>query len=572
MKISQISQLNKVSVSKTNKENNFNYISSYNSANTINDKIIFTSKNVVENLIITDVNNYIVKNYNNFSNNLKRLVDKTVIISKLDTSKTAQHIIENKELNSYIKFEIGEKYKDIKSGFIVGKTGFYATLEVPTEKGIYSIIIPENSEIQTGDGLHVINAKKPADDKGLLSFKGKTATVNAYYRPEKTINGIKKFIDMTQNSPIFKNISKATKDYSEKFHPYILAGGFGSRLEAISYGRGDNKPSTATPIKDWNLVNFSLLNLFQANLFDKETDVNYVIQTEANSAVGCFITTLGYKIGMTPDGLDLIKEGESVLPPNKAVVILPSDNITDVNLSEALDAYMQSNNVGMMVVGVPDYRCYGGLIRYNENDEIKEFITKPSAELLAKGDDYIYYTDQNGEKQPLIDSNGYKTSLGNAFIYLINPEILDSITDIYRNKIKTAYKELMDTKGSVKTMTDEEYLKVIESFWDREIIPQLVELSNKGELKNKNGDDLKILTHRAMNTYWSDVGEYSSYYTTIKNAAREDAYVSLPEPIKQELRKNIQDNVIFNVDVKDEFNKMLGQGFVKGNIIVIPKD
>ena len=49
---------------------------------------------------------------------------------------------------------------------------------------------------------------------------------------------------MTEYPEFSKAIQKNDKDYSEYFHPYILAGGFGSRLEAVSHLRDDNKPST----------------------------------------------------------------------------------------------------------------------------------------------------------------------------------------------------------------------------------------------------------------------------------------------------------------------------------------
>ena len=88
----------------------------------------------------------------------------------------------------------------------------------------------------------------------------------------------------------------------------------------------------------------------------------------------------------------------------------------------------------------------------------------------------------------------------------------------------------------------------------------------------QKGENLNVVVHKAMNTYYSDVGECSSYITTMKNVARKDAYLNIPSSIKKEIRNNVKDNVIFNVDVKDDFNKLLGDGYVKGNIIVIPKD
>lgn len=533
------------------------------------DTVSFSGQKVIESLIIEDLNNFNIQDYDRsaFSKKLNNIVSELEILEINDGEKNKLSIIKAPE-NKVVRIQTNDKHKDIKTGFIVGKAGLYATLEVPSPKGNYVVIIPENGKLKTEDGLFV---KVTGPKEGQLSFTGSTCTVNAFYKPDKTIESIKDFIEMTQNSDMFKNIEKSNFDYSKYFHPYLLAGGFGSRLEAISYSRSDNKPSTSTPIKNWNLVNFSLLNLYQANLLNKNTDIDFCVQNEANSAVGCFITTLGQKIAMTPNGLDLVKDGKSIVPKNKHIIIMPSDNITDIKLSDALDAYMKTPNAGMMVVGVPDYRCYGGLILHNNKNEIEHFITKPSKDLLDTGIGLIKYKDDCGQEKILRDGDGMATSLGNAFIYIINPDILDDITDIYRDKIRTAYKNLMSKKVDNQEMTKEEYLKVIECLWDREIIPKLVEMSKDGELKDKEGNDLKVVTYRATDASWSDVGEYSSYYKTMKNVAKDDSFVNMPKVIKNSVKENILDNVIFNIDVKDDFKKFIGNGYVEGNVMVVPK-
>ncbi len=534
------------------------------------DTVSFNAKKVVENLIVEDLSKFDLTDCNttNYSEKLKKIVEDLDISTYKGKNGRKIYTVYNKT-NEILKIETNNKHRNIKPGFVIGKSGMYATLEVPSSKGKYLVILPQGSRLRTEDGLSL---KVTGNKKSNLSFTGSTCTVNAFYKPEKTIESINDFIKMTENSEIFDGINKSEYNYSEYFHPYLLAGGFGSRLEAISYSRNDNKPSTSTPIPNWNLVDFSLLNLYQANLLDKNTDIDFCVQKEANSAVGCFITTLGYKIGVTDEGIDLIKDGKSIVPENKHIIIMPSDNITDVNLTKVLDAYLKTNNAGMMVVGVPDYRCYGGLILHNDKNEIEKFITKPSAELLDTGLGRIKYKDADGNEKVLTDGDGLPTSLGNAFIYIINPDILDTITDIYRNKIRTSYKDLMASKTSYPTMNKEEYLKVIESFWDREIIPQLVEMSKSGQLKDKNGNELKVVTHESIDADWSDVGEYSSYYKTIKNLAKDDCFVNMPAPIKQAVKNNISGNVIFNVDVKDEFEKFIGDGFVRGNIVVVPKN
>ncbi len=562
-------------IAQNNQKGNFRIVRN----NTVmpKDTVEFKSNsNVIENLIVSDLRNYhyYLKDMDRFSSNLKRLGHAVSVYNSTENGITS-YTVKNPELNSVIKIDIDEKrYKNVKPGFILGKTGFYATLEVTEKNGDnYIIEVFENSEFNNKKGLKVVNKKMDTP-----TFTGEkkepTTTINAYYKSEKTIKSIQRFFKLFKDSPLFKSITKTDKPYYEDFHPYLLAGGFGSRIEALSYGREDNKPSTATPVKGMDLMHFSLLNLYQANLLPKSTDdVDFVIQDEANSAVGCVITTLGYKIKNNLDGVDLVKDGKSVLPKDKAVIILPSDNVIDINLPEVLDDYIKTKNVGMMIVGVPDYRCYGGLIKADKDNNIKEFLYKPSLETIQANDDFLYKTNANGEKEFLRDKNGRKTALSNAFIYIINPEIVDTIATIYRNKIRNAYETLIWDKGGVKKpITREEYLKVIECLWDREIIPKLVEMSNEGKLKNKKGENLNVVVHKAMDTDYSDVGECSSYIATMRNLAKDDAYLNIPKSIKEEVREHVQDNIIFNADVKKEFNELLGDGYTKGNIVVIPKD
>ena len=98
------------------------------------------------------------------------------------------------------------------------------------------------------------------------------------------------------------------------------------------------------------------------------------------------------------------------------------------------------------------------------------------------------------------------------------------------------------------------------------------EIRKTRKLKVKDGNEVKSVTNESIDTDWSDVGEYSSYYKTIKNLAKDDCFVNMPAPIKQAVKNNISGNVIFNVDVKDEFEKFIGDGFVRGNIVVVPKN
>ena len=96
-------------------------------------------------------------------------------------------------------------------------------------------------------------------------------------------------------------------------------------------------------------------------------------------------------------------------------------------------------------------------------------------------------------------------------------------------------------------------------------------MSNEGRLKGRDGQDLKVVSYDSLDADWSDVGEYSSYYSTIKNIAKEDSFTKLPKKLKQVVSDNIDKNVIFNADFKEDFKEFLGNGYVNGNVIVVAK-
>lgn len=541
-----------------------------------NDTVEFKSKGSIESFIVRDLANYQKILNNSRAKFDPKLVEKGADMRVHSTIEGGinKYVINNPERNEVIKIDIdSEKYDYIKPGFVIGKTGFIATLEVAWKNGKNFIIeMHPESELHI-DGLDVVHTKLDKLKEG-VAFKGNkaTATINACYKSEKTVKSVQRFYKLIKNPEFFNSIEKTLNSYKEKFHACVLAGGLGSRLEGISYGREDNKPSTSTPFIGMDLMHLSLLNLFQAGLLPESTDdVDFVIQDEATSAVGCVVTTLGYKLLNDLDGVDLIKEGKSILPKDKSLLIVPSDNIIDIDMTKVLDSYLATENAGMMIVGVPDPRCYGGLIKANENNEIQEFLYKPNAEDIEKRDGYIYSVNSAGEKEYLLSDKNEKTALSNAFIYIINPEIIDTIANIYKNSIRTKYqKELWENKAVINNLTDKQYLKVIEAYWDKEIIPELVRLSNNGRLKNGNGDELKVFVYKDLNVDYSDVGECESYLKTVRKVASKDSYKNLPEVIKKGFADNIDDNVIFNTDAKSEFYELLGDGYTKGNVIILP--
>ncbi len=530
--------------------------------------IKFTGKRIVENFIVDDIFNFSFENNENiFSKNLGKII-KELQYSFSKKDNLSQIFTLKKSNEEILKINIPNNHRNYKVGFAIGKGGLYSTLTLQSPKGKYQVILPEGSELKTKDGLYIKVGKKSSNN---ISFKGPSATVNVFYKPEKTKNSISSFL-RKENTNLFKEIKKSNKDYSQFFHPYILAGGFGTRLEILSHQNDDNKPSTPIPIQDWNLIDFNLLNLYQANLFNNNTNINYYMQKASNGPAGCFAGALGYTIHKTDEGLKLIKTNESVVPSDKSTIIMPSDNITDINFSTFLDDYLLKDDIGIMVVGIPVSKDVGGLIIKNEDDTIKQFIENPNdvKNCLEKG--LIQYKDSDGNLKTFKDKEGNDCYLGNAFIHIINPQIHNVIVDIYRKKIQNEYLKLLESNNfNESEIKDEDYLKAIEGLWGRDIIPELIKLSDEGNLKDKNDKNLKVYTFQSLDNDWDDVGNYNKYYTTINKVAKDDGYKNIPKSLKNIIASNISDNIIYNIDVKEDFESFIDGGFVKGNVIIMPK-
>ena len=264
------------------------------------DTVSFSGNNKVEeSLIVDDIKNYDRSEYDftKFSDKLRRDIAGTNLT--ITTQNGIKHYSLSTTEGREIKIDV-DKSKiekgEIVPGFILGKTGVYATLTVnPKSKDSFKILIPENASLETKNGIKAKVVKH--ENKKNPSFTG-DCSVNVYYKRNETEEAVDNFINLSKdkNSKLFKDIKTSDIDYSEEFHPYVLAGGFGSRLEAITHYHNNNKPSAATPIKDWHLLDFSLLNLYQANLINNDTNIKYHIQARANGPVGCFITNMGYDI------------------------------------------------------------------------------------------------------------------------------------------------------------------------------------------------------------------------------------------------------------------------------------
>ena len=75
------------------------------------------------------------------------------------------------------------------------------------------------------------------------------------------------------------------------------------------------------------------------------------------------------------------------------------------------------------------------------------------------------------------------------------------------------------------------------------------------------------IQHEVLQDQRAEYGEQ-----VIRNLAKEDSFTKFPKRLKQAVSDNIEKNVIFNADFKDDFKEFLGNGYVCGNVIVVAKN
>ena len=159
------------------------------------DVVDFKAKSdVIENLIVKDLANYhhYLKDMGRFSSNLKKL-GKNLSVYAVSENGLSSYTITNPTINSVIRISIDENlYENVKPGFILGKTGFFATLDVTEKNGkSYVVEVHENSEFNNKTGIRVVN--ETLDNTSFRGAKRPTTTVNAYYKSEKTIKSMQRF-------------------------------------------------------------------------------------------------------------------------------------------------------------------------------------------------------------------------------------------------------------------------------------------------------------------------------------------------------------------------------------------
>lgn len=473
----------------------------------------------------------------------------------------------------------GISHKNIKIGLFIGKSGTYGMLELcnPAKyEENYIAIIPQGSEIKTGDGLSikVFDPLAPKNSTPDITFKGSNAcTVNIMFRPRKTKKSIAKFQEMLKviNYPYM--LSRDKEKYKKNYYPYILAGGFGTRLGIITLARKDNKPSSPVPAKNCDLINFTLLNLHKVGLFDEHTDVNYYEQIGKVGPAGCFVEALGYTIVRNKDGLKLKKIADSQIPDDKNTIILAADTVTDIDYSSFLDKFNATPDAGVMLVGIPVSEDLGGIIAHDENNLVYDFIEAPRPNTNDADAGLIKRIDEHGNVSLKLNKNNQQQYLGNAFIHIIKPELHEVIKDIYQEKINNSYnKVLKDKNGNTGLITNTDYEEILDCVWGRDIIPRLVKMAAEGKLLDANKKPLKIYTHVSDDGDWCDVGKFSKYMTTMQEIADGTKYNNLPTEVKDEIRSNIDGQVIYTTDVKTHFRTLIGEGFTKGPILILKKE
>lgn len=544
---------------KKNKSENAMTVSSPNNI------LVINNKKQSDNYEVLDIRDFSSFSGSNYSSQLKNILDDVSFTKKVNSKGDINFVLQSKN-RDVLSINSNIRSTDYQVGFMIGKAGLFATVVVKDKFGKYSVILPENSGLHIPDKLD-IKVKQLSPQR--VCFKGQDMVLTMHHRKEKIEERINSFLKkMNGSNPVLASMAKSPVDYSKQFEPFLLAAGFGSRLEILSNQGNDNKPSTPIPAKDWSLMDFNLLAFYKSNLLGAKSHITYDYPSFCRGPLGSLVHSMGYEILKTDNSLELKQVKKSSFSPDKNIIILPADSVSDIDFAPIMDKYLEYKDAGMLLVGVPISEKVGGLMISNKNNELLNFIEKPDASIdLSKH--YITCVGKDGKEHLFKNADGKYCNMGNAFIHIINPDIAQNIIDIYARKINGAYQKLLKVKPA-KDITDAEMMKVVDGVFGRDLIPELIKESQNGNLKDKNGQNLKVYVYPELHSSWLDAGSFETFYDAMTDIASKDKYTKLSGVLKNEINSNIKGNIIFNSVSRERFEQFLGDGTTKGKVIVMP--
>ena len=432
-----------------------------------------------------------------------------------------------------------------------------------------------------GDGFEFIMPGKfeptPGEGSKTVSFKGRTV-ITTLNKEDRTLNAVDSYMASDLAS---KTVKGDYYDMVKSDDPTVIipAGGFGERFFNITR-EFENKPSGKLPTHDNYRIIATALNLAaSAGIInaDETDEITYLSQNHDIDESDKVKYVSKYKTdgGAIAEGLK-----RDIIDNDKPAVILNADIFTNADISRTYKALKELPNAALVIPYYPvnpDRARSFGLLGVEKdgsgNLQIKEFLEKPkytsnvpTPNDFSQPGDYDKAMEEFYKAQTALNPADENSYLANPGFYFLSPQAL---------KVLTA-------KGIIEP--DKTGLGA-------HVMPKIVELANKGELLDAEGNQMKVYTvpletKGGKPAVWDDIGTAEAYLKLIKEVANEvrlhgntpdNKYYGVPEFVMKDFARNTDLNtgIVFdsakarNVfgDFKAKYNVEVAEGniFVAGN-------
>lgn len=416
--------------------------------------------------------------------------------------------------------------------------------------------------------------KPPGESSRTISFgnnsrhdnNGNNLTITTHHLENATKDSVESFME---ESNWRGNIQGAFTQFIKDDKPSVVitAGGFGTRFLNIS-GNTQNKPSSYLPTSSSYRVMGGTLNLVAAmGMLDDKTHIKYLSQSgqlkKTNSTDVCRVNTriVDGKVRNIGDG-GAVAEALSIniLDETKPMIIMGADSFTNADLTRPYHVLKTTDDAAMVIPYYPvsAERTKGlGLMSGTKprggKVQVTGFLEKPKNQKEL---------DEKCQGAKIPKSDKYMAS---PAFYFLSPEV------IHQLKLKGDEKEVVG--------------------FGNDFVPKILDMCNKGEIKNKKGKPMKIYTVPLLNAsgkpaVWDDIGSAEAYSSLIRDVAHEvehhgvsepNKYYGMPTFVLHDLHKSVdlETGVICGRHEKaalNDFKKTYNVREMSGNIIVLPFD
>ena len=306
---------------------------------------------------------------------------------------------------------------------------------------------------------------------------------------------------------------EATAGIKDDYNFFIPSDGDGTRYRDIAKLQGGvTKPASKIPAQlngqDMKLVQVILTNFAKTDKLDDGYDF-VKVQPALGSAYAFF------------EGL-----ANGQIPTDRPLVFSWGDNFSDIDITKLIKEH-EANHAGFTMLTLPvdsnRIRSLGAAKVKGQDDlEVSKFYEKPNTDELVK--EFII----PGTKDQC---------LGVVGPYVLSKEVLTWLKDNYVNHPE----QFKDQEGKVD--------------FSRTIIGKLIDVMPKGEIKDENGNALKLYAYRKPSSdSWSDLGRQSDFTKEMLNV-KHGGFKNLPGEVRESIYENIDDNN--NISFNEKTQKLL---------------